>query len=86
VVRRQPDGEYRACTTRYEERFSQLASDHADRNLQPADYRIFGEVLVESLRYFEGPRWTKEKQAAWESAIERAATLISTAESDGATA
>ena len=70
--------------TRYQERFSQLALDHVDRNLQAEQDRIFGEALVESLRYFEGPRWSDEKQEAWESVIEHAAGLISARDSAAA--
>lgn len=62
---------------KYRERFSALQVDHAERDLRPEQYHVFGEVLVDSLRYFEGARWTAEKQEVWTAAISDAARMIS---------
>lgn len=74
-------------TEQYAEHFVLLRAEHAARGLTTEHYRIFGEVLLESLRYFCGRRWTEEAETAWSAAIREAAARVSgapDAESDAA--
>ena len=74
-------------TEQYAERFVLLRAEHAPRGLTTEHYRIFGELLLESLRYFSGHRWTEEAETAWSAAIREAAARVSgarDAESDAA--
>ena len=44
---------------------SQLAERHRAHQIQPEDFALFTDVLLETLAYYAGAKWTPDIASAW---------------------
>lgn len=54
----------------FDHQLAALREAHADRQVDPAYFASFGEVLLESLAYYGGRGWTPDVEAAWRAVLE----------------
>lgn len=64
---------------------AQLGRGHRKFGVKDKHYEPFLAMLVDTIRHFSGPYWTDETQAAWATALDRAAKVMLSAARDDAT-
>jgi NAD(P)H-flavin reductase/hemoglobin-like flavoprotein len=63
---------------------AQLSCAHRKFGVKDKHYEPFFAVLIDTVRYFTGHYWTDETQAAWKTALDRAAKVMLAAAQDDA--
>src|SRR5579864_8271054 len=64
---------------------AELGRGHRKFGVKDRHYEPFLAVLVDTIRYVSGHYWTDKTQAAWDTALDRAATVMLAAARDDAT-
>ena len=66
------------------EYLAQLGRDHRKYGVQEKHYQVFGTTLATALRLLNGPSWSDETAAAWDTAISHVCSVMAAAAQDAA--
>lgn len=62
----------------FERETAKLAEGHRKHQIQPEHFGLFTNVLLETLAYYAGPKWTPDIAAAWSHVATLTADALAT--------